>query len=123
MAAMKDMDTAADDSTPASAESGGSRCRHCGGSGREPQALEISFSRSGATRGELAQLAEASGVSAPTISSMLRGRKTPSVAVLVAIAEALGRWIGEPVTVDRIIRIPAVWKRVRASRRATVKGR
>lgn len=87
-------------------------CRHCGGSGKEPSVLEIQFSRSGPTRGELAHLADLSGVSDAMISSTLSGHRTPSIGVLVRLAAALTKWMGEPVTVERIIRIPAVWKRI-----------
>jgi hypothetical protein len=51
------------------------------------------------------------------ISGILAGSKTPSVAVLVELAKALSTWMGEPVSVDRIIAIPAVRERIQRRRR------
>jgi hypothetical protein len=87
-------------------------CRHCGGIGSEPDDLQIEFCRSGPTRGELARLAELSGVSAPMISNVLSGTRTPSAEVLVKLARGLSEWMGEPITVDRVLAIPAVRKKI-----------
>lgn len=106
--------SAAGHSTPEELAPGSSdrTCGHCGGSGREPQPLHLEFSRSGGQRGSLRELSCLSGVSSPMISGIVAGQKTPSVLVLVKLAKALSTWMGETVTVDRIIRAPQIWKRI-----------
>jgi transcriptional regulator with XRE-family HTH domain len=74
--------------------------------------LKVKFSRAGEQRGELVRLAGMSGVSESMISNTISGRKTPSVKTLVMLALALTRLLGRPVTVDSIVRSPAVWKRL-----------
>ena len=89
------------------------KCRHCGGSGREPAALRIEFSRSGELRGEQSRLAEALGISPAMLSYIIAGERVPGVATLVKMARHFR------TTVDRVLRIPAIWRAVNAENAAT----
>jgi len=79
-------------------------CRHCCGSGREPAPLTLDLSR----RGEQAQLARELGVSAATLCRVLAGGRAPGLLTLIRIARRYH------TTVDRVLRIPAIWRRVHA---------
>lgn len=85
-------------------------CRHCGGSGREPAALNIEFSRAGEQRGEQQRMAEETGVSAAMLSYIMTGQRAPGVLTLIKIAGYCH------TTVDRVLRIPAIWRRVHEDR-------
>ena len=79
-------------------------CRHCCGSGHEPSPLAIDLSR----RGEQAQLARELGVSAATLCRVLAGGRAPGLLTLIRIARRYH------TTVNRVLRIPAIWRRVHA---------
>jgi hypothetical protein len=74
--------------------------------------LKVTFSREGEKRGELVRLAELSGISESMISNTIAGRKTPSVKTLVHLAHALSKTLKRPVTLDAIVRMPAVWRKL-----------
>lgn len=83
-------------------------CCHCAGSGREPSPLSIEFSRSGDLRGEQQRMAEETGISAAMLSYIIAGQRAPSVLTLIKIARYCR------TTVDRVLRVPAIWQRVHA---------
>jgi len=93
-------------------------CRHCLGAGYEPSPLRLKFSRAGSLRGDLSRLARSSRISEPMISATFSGRKLPSIRTLVAIAAALSRILGHPVTVDRLIAMPAIRRMLTGKRPA-----
>lgn len=86
-------------------------CRHCGGTGLEPRPLEIYFSKEGPTRGEQQKLADATGLSQSHLSKIFAGETAPSALTLIRLARYYR------TSVDRILRIPVIWKRVREEER------
>lgn len=76
-------------------------CRQCAG-----LADRLEFSRSGERRGELAKLAEATGISTTILSRAFGGLTVPSLRTIVLTAGALG------VSESCIIRYPPVWHRL-----------
>lgn len=89
----------------------GAACRHCGGTGTEPRPLEVHFSKEGPARGEQQKLAEATGLSQSHLSKIFAGETAPSALTLIRLARYYR------TSVDRILRIPAIWKRVREEER------
>lgn len=63
-------------------------------------------------RGEQAKAAEAVGISESMLSYILSGERGPSVLTLIRMAAYLR------TTVDRVLRIPAIWKRVHQTQQA-----
>lgn len=79
-------------------------CRHCGGSGKEPSPLSVEF-----PRGEQDTAAKEIGISPAMLSYILSGERGPSVLTLIKMARYFR------TTVDRVVRIPAIWRRVHQS--------
>lgn len=81
-------------------------CRHCSGTGREPAPITFDFSQAGERRGELARLAERTGLDASRLSRMFTGSSIPTLPTIILTAEALG------VSESALIHSPPIWHRV-----------
>lgn len=88
------------------------RCIHCGGSGREQDALPVEFlpakSPNAETWGNMKRLAEAIDRDSTTISKIVNGRTAPGLITAILIARHLG------VSVDRVIMSPKIRERIGA---------